>query len=1408
MTTSLMESTSTINQCLAGGGEMGVLMRAHNWSDTDLGPVSKWPQALRTAVSICLNSCFPMVLWWGKNLSMLYNDAYRPVLGRTKHPGWLGRPARECWAEVWDVIGPMLEGVLKTGKATWSEDLLLMMDRNIPREEVYFTFSYSPILLDDGTIGGIFCACTETTERVIRERRLRTLRELSARAAEAKWTWSACSAAIKTLAQDSADVPFSLLYIVDDEGNNAELIASNAINIDGVAAPKRLGLTESYFNSPWPLARIYRTGRGELLQNLSAKFGPLPGGPWAESSDSALVLPIAASGQERPAGFLIVGLSPRRVDDTEYRSFFDLVAGHIGMAIANTHAYEKERKRAEALAELDRAKTAFFSDVSHEFRTPLTLMLGPAEDAIGDTQHPLPPVQRERIEILRRNGVRLLKLVNTLLDFSRIEAGRMQAVYEPTDLSALTVELASVFRSAIERGGLSFVVDCPTLPVAMYVDRDMWEKIVLNLLSNAFKFTFDGEIEIALSYHGSNVELAVRDTGVGIPQSELPNLFKRFYRVRETAARTYEGSGIGLALVQELIGLHGGSIRVVSVQGSGTVFTVAIPCGCAHLPSDQIGVGRTLVSTGLATRPYMEEALRWLPADKEKSLQPAENLVPDIGDFYMPAWYAKPEARAHVLLVDDNADMRDYLIRLLARYWNVDAVSDGEAALRNARKHRPDLVLTDVMMPKRDGFGLLRALRSDAKLREVPIIMLSARADENARLEGLQAGADDYLIKPFSARELVARIASHLELTRVREESRANLRESEERFRMLADYAPVMIWMADIDKSCSYVNQGWRHFSGRTLQQELGNGWAENIHADDCQRCMEIYNTAFDARKEFEMECRFKRQDDQYRWIIVQGVPRFTPIGRFAGYVGSCVDITLHKQGEASVRQLAAIVECSDDAIMGNTLDGIITSWNAGAERIFGYTAEEAVGRHISLLMPPDRHAEELEIIGKFRRGERIIDFETVRVRKDQQLVDISLTVSPIKDASGAITGASKIARDITEQKRIREMLREASQRKDEFLAMLAHELRNPLAPIQNAVQVFALRAPAVPELQKACDMIERQVRHLTRLVDDLLDVSRITQGKVTLRKERVNLNETILAAIETCRQLIDGRGHHLDIHLPTPPVIVNGDAIRLAQIFGNLLNNAAKYTEENGRIAVTAKVEGSEVIVSVKDNGIGVPADILPSIFDLFTQADRSLDRSQGGLGIGLSLVKNLIELHGGSVEAHSAGSEKGSEFIVRLPAVSPEIVRVVAKPRERVQINSKHARILVVDDNDDSRESMTALLEIQGHEVRSASTGYAALEIAAEFSPSIVLLDIGLPGMDGFGVVGEMRKMAETKHAVILALTGYGQPEDHCRSMEAGFDYHLVKPVELDILKAIIESIDVPIAERESGNMARPAA
>ena len=747
---------------LAGGGELGALLRAHDWTTTPLGPPDLWPQSLRMAIRIMLTSLQPIWIGWGKDLTYFYNDPYKSIIGG-RHPWAIGRPTVEVWRELWAEIGPMLEKALGGEQGTYVESQLLIMERNGYPEETYYTFSYSPIPNDDGTVGGIFCANSDDTARVISERQIALLRELAANTASTRLWQEACAQSIKALATNTKDLPFSLLYVNDLSASTLSLVGSTGFAAGHPAAPSTIDLNGT---SPWPIAETLARHQTRLVEELAARFDqPLPTGFWQQAPSSAVILPFAVTSEDHRTGVLIAGLNPYRLFDENYRGFLGLTAGQIAAALSNAEAYEAERRRAEALAELDRAKTAFFSNVSHEFRTPLTLMLGPLEEILSA---PSDPALRDRLGLIHRNGMRLLRLVNSLLDFSRIEAGRMQASFEPTDIGKFTSEIASAFRSIIESAGLTFRVEIAEVPQSVYIDRPSWEKIVFNLLSNAFKFTHRGEITVGVrsSQDGRHAVLKVSDTGIGISAEELPRLFERFHRIEGAQGRSFEGTGIGLALVQELVRLHGGSVRAESRLGAGTTFVVEMPFGTAHLPADQLrSNGNSAIA---APRAFIEEALRWLPQGDamERPLEAATAL---------PVSRA-PSNGKRILLADDNADMRDYVSRLLeGQGYIVEAVADGEAAFEAAIRYPPDLILTDVMMPRLNGIQLLNRVREQAELAGTPVVMLSARAGEEAKIEALEAVADDYLAKPFAARELLARVRSNIEMTAIRRRSEAEL---------------------------------------------------------------------------------------------------------------------------------------------------------------------------------------------------------------------------------------------------------------------------------------------------------------------------------------------------------------------------------------------------------------------------------------------------------------------------------------------------------------------------------------------------------------------------------------------------------------------------------------------------------
>jgi len=753
-----------VKDLFAGGGEMGALMRSTDWSKTRLGPVGNWPRSLKTMLGVVLGSRFPMLLWWGPDLLHLYNDAYRPIL-RDKHPASLAAPAAQIWAEVWDVAGPMARSVQEGGPATWTEDLQLFINSGGMAEETYFTFSYSPVPGDDGGVGGLLNTVQETTAKVQSERHIRMLHDLAARAAEAESEDEAYRIAAEVLSANELDLPFALLYVLNDKADDAHLVVVTGWKeYEGNAKPSHVPIKEDADAPSWPFAEVLRTAHEIVIDDLSLRFGSLPAGRWNARPERAIVLPLSRTGQSAPCAFLVAGISPHRAFEGRYRRFFRTTADQVANVIANARAYEAEKKRAEALAEIDRAKTAFFSNVSHEFRTPLTLILGPVEDAL--TQSPK-SLHGDSLASVHRSALRLLRLVNSLLDFARLEAGRLQLSFVPTDLSALTADLASSFRSLIERAGLKLVVDCPPIPGPVYVDPSQWEKIVLNLVSNAFKFTFTGEISVGVRSYGDHVELTVRDSGGGIPSAEVTHIFERFHRVEGAKGRSFEGTGIGLSLVQELVKLHGGSVRVSSVEGQGSTFVVSLPTGSGHLPAERI-VDRAATPAGTSLAPYLLEASQWIGSGRETPDAPFAPIQ-DVPVSPSPEKGSGRE-RPRVLVADDNADMREYLARLLSTRWRVEVTEDGQAALASACNQPPDLVLSDVMMPGLDGFGLLRALRAHPRTSQVPVVLLSARTGEEAVLEGLETGADDYLIKPFAARELLARVQTHLDLARLRRE--------------------------------------------------------------------------------------------------------------------------------------------------------------------------------------------------------------------------------------------------------------------------------------------------------------------------------------------------------------------------------------------------------------------------------------------------------------------------------------------------------------------------------------------------------------------------------------------------------------------------------------------------------------
>jgi PAS domain S-box-containing protein len=1647
-------------EVFSGDSELARLARGLDWSATPLGPPEGWSASLRGAVRLILGSRYPMFVWWGPSFIQIYNDAYAPILGQ-RHPQALGRPAPEVWSDVWSVVGPQAEGVLRDGQSTWNDRVLLVMQRKGYTEEAYFTFSYSPAYDDDGSVGGLFCAVTEETDRLIGERRLECLRRLSAVLMEARTSQQACQQLAAALSHSSLDLPFALIYLPQADGS-LHLTAATGL---GPGAPWAPQMVQPPDDGPWPFTAAARSRRPATVSGLARRMPSLHAGPWPEPIDSAVVVPLLTAGAAEADGFVVLGLSPRLRLDAEYEAHASLVGEQIAGALAHARAFESEQRRAQALDELDRAKTAFFANVSHEFRTPLALMVGPLED-LAETLAP-GDARRVLVGTASRNTQRLLKLVNTLLEYARVEGGRANAVFEATDLAVFTADLASSFRSACERAGLELVVDCPPLSEPVFVDTRMWEKVVLNLVSNAFKFTFKGRITIAVrevdGSEGRHAEVSVADTGNGIAAADLPKLFQRFQRIEGARGRSMEGSGIGLSLVAELVRLHGGSIAVESRPGVGSRFVVRLPFGSAHLPASEVRGAEALEAGAppptAATVAYVGEAMSWLrqgDAGVSDGMDSGFGVLDEGINLAAPA--AAPGDAASVLLVEDNPDLRDYLHRLLAPRYHVRTAGDGDEALRMALDQPPDLVLSDVMLPGLSGLELTARLRRHARTAVLPILLLSARAGEEARIEGLDAGADDYLVKPFSARELLARVAAHLAAARVRYDADAMRREMDERMRTALAAADAGSWsMGPRPEQVMWSPEVYDMLGLHRGQPASVALALTRIHPDDGEDLMVRFHEQLAARGEIEIEYRVLLPHEGVRWHQARG--RRMQDGRVSGIT---LDITSRKRAElleaeqrralesilsgASVEEsltaltasvsrldpqarafivrlqpgtdavdsvytehfqpaelaaalrdmppgellsggypdrelcrtlgiqachaapvlgvggrpigsfflclrqdrdptpwerriaefganaagvamerdrietelreervrLRAFVDQSVAGVVLYDLQGHITEVNARFCELVGRSAAQLRGAELSEITHPDDVAPSAEMLSSLLAGSRPSFFIEKRyVRPDASVVWVRKVANLLRDAQGQPRNVAAVVVDITERKQAEEALRESEQRfrvmadtapamlwvtdtanhltfisrgwfeytgqneeaayrngngwvdmvhpedreaawrtfvqaaqdrsafelecrlrvvdgsyrwainagrarhatdgswlgyigsvidvheriqaraalqaadrrKDEFLATLAHELRNPLAPIRNALHLVKLQGGVAGHLR---DMMERQLNQLVRLVDDLMEASRISRGQLELRLESLDLREVVRTAIETSRPLLEKARHDLQVHLPDAPQPVRGDAVRVAQIIVNLLNNAAKYTEEGGRIEVEVSRDGPWIAVAVCDNGVGIAAEDMPHVFEMFAQVDRNALRAQGGLGIGLALARRLAEMHGGTLQAHSEGPGRGSTFTVRLPAAARlERSRAVVPPPPALPAR----RVLVVDDNRDAADSLAMVLRHLGAEVHTAHDGATALNIAGSWCPAVALLDLGMPGMDGFEVARKMRSDKRLAGLKLIALTGWGQEEDRLRSRRSGFDHHLVKPVDLSLLQTLLE-------------------
>ena len=1261
------EEQSAGDSSLFGGGDLGYLIRQFDWSPTPLGPISDWPQSLKTAVNLMLNSQHPMWIGWGSEMTFLYNDAYISVLSLAKHPGSLGRPAREVWAEIWDVCGPLADRVFTKGEAAFANDVRLYMSRGEYVEETYYSFSYSPIYDENGRVGGLFCPSTETTAKVLHARRLRTLSELSSKALVEKSTASACNSSVATLSQNPDDIPFALLYLLDEHRNAAALTGTSRV-APGIArfspVEIELGLNASPIDL-WPIQQIIEHSQPRHLQLTG--IDSLPLGAARQPVTEAVVLPVTSPGHNRPVGVLIAGVNPTRKLDAEYRTFFSLVADQVGTAIQNARAVEQETKRADALAEIDRAKTLFFSNVSHEFRTPLTLMLGPLEEMLARKKSSS-AAEHEQLALIHRNGLRLLKLVNTLLDFSRIEAGRVRANFESTDIAQLTADLASLFQSATQRAGLRLRVDCPALPAPLYVDRDMWEKIVLNLLSNAFKFTFQGEIAVGLRESGEHVLLSVRDTGTGIPADEVPRLFERFHRVQNSRSRTNEGTGIGLALVQELVKLHGGSIRVESTLGVGSTFTVSIPRDRARLPTGSTAP----VSIARGANPYVEEALRWVAAEAPRDFAPNVNAVAQLrspSDSGAQAGTPSSLHGAKILFADDNADMRQYVRRLFGRDCQLTVAEDGGAALQLARETLPDLILSDVMMPRLDGFALLNEVRRDPLLKSTPVILISARAGEEAWIEGLESGADDYLVKPFSARELLARVASHIAMARLRRQAeewertlRAGAESDQVRLREMLMHVPAAICILNgPEHRFAYVNLEFVKTTRREQAEKLvGKTIGEGLPEVEGQGIIELLDDVYRTGEPYVgIERKFLLPG-------VDGVPEeryftftYQPLrgsqGKIEGVFVHGVDVTAQVTSRRAIELSEERLRMAQSAARAGSWE-----WDPQTDthllspelhQIFG--TEPGDPDHVAEWYARV-HSEDMprvrELMNKgFVSGEMDFEYRYFhrqlglrwlyckgrRIRDEARMFGVVLDVTDRKNSEQSSRENERKIRD-------REISWELLRAQDEERRHIARELHD------SAGQTLALLGM---NLGLLAESVEETAPDVAQSADDALELVEQLTREIRTTSYLLHpplLEESGLTAALTwyIRGLMERSGLDITLNIPDEfgrlPRDMELAVFRLVQ---ECLTNIHRHSDSKSA-SIQAVRESGKVLIEVGDQGKGIPAEKLAEI-------------QLSGAGVGIRGMRERLRRFNGELTIQSDGSGTKVTAVIPVPKETSELAR-----------------------------------------------------------------------------------------------------------------------------------------------------
>ena len=1393
--------------------EMSQLTREFDWGSTSLGPKNQWPQGLKTAVEIMLSSRYAMWIGWGPDFIFLYNDAYASMMLAAKRPWALGRPAREVWPEIWADVSSRAESVLRTGQATWDEKLLSFLNRGVSAEETYHTFSYSALPLDDDNIGGMLCVVTEDTERVIGERRLNTLRELATGiTSNLDSVEKACENAALSLSNNLQDLPFSLIYLISDDENTFRLMGQSGLHGTTTINPSEISVSDN--NGIWPLNDVLAKNCKIEVNQLKELFGEDKVGVWPEAPDKAIALPLTKPGQSRIAGVVIVGVSPRLSYDDNYKGFLELLVGHIGTALTNLQAYEHEKKRAQALSELESSRTIV--DTSFVMASP-----GNTTPFIDEAFHWFPDTGQFEPQ------------------FENIEAHEVAAEYDK-QLAPLVI---IVDDNADMRQYLSSLLS-PYYRVATATDgNDALKKINVSkpslVLTDVMMPNLDGfglieglrssprtrQIPVIMLSAGAGEESKIEGMKVG-----ADDYLTKPFSARELFARV--GSHLKMAQLRKQAAFE--------INDRESKLHMAIAAARMVVwewnpQTDELVVSENADEIfGLrpnSTPQGNADAFSLVhPEDVQYTKSIIDKAVRHGGEFHMQFRMVRPDTGVTLWFeqwghatkdIDGTTRLVGVSMDITERKLMDEALLESEAHFRNMANNAPTMLwVTDsegactflsrgwyeyTGQSESEGLGVgwLDAIHPDdfekagETFRNANRSRSAFSLDYRLRLKGgnyhwaIDSGRPRF--DSFGKFLGFVGAVTDVHERKIAEEAQ---RRSAETFAALIEQSPLGIYVVDSNFQIAIVSLGSKP-AFKNVQPVVGRDFGEVMQTiwekEYADEIIAIFRHTLDTGEEYIASGLTEERKDlgaqeSYEWQINRVVLADGKFGVVCYYYDSTrlqQALQALRKSEERFRMLAD--NMSQLAWTCDTL-GDVNWFNQRWFDYVGRSHEDMAGWGWKAVVHPDHEKQVVASMESSRRSGEIWEDTFALLGADGEYRWFLSRALPIHNHQGFIVRWFGTNTDVSELRETQQLLHETDQRKNEFLATLAHELRNPLAPIRTGLELLKVTKGDILSFEKTLSTMERQTIQLITLVDDLMDISRITRGKLELRKTTVELADIIESAIEASRPFIEASGHTLNIALPDEPVHLKADPHRLAQVLSNILNNAAKYTPEGGFIAFSVTHHGSQLAISVKDNGIGIPSEMHAQIFEMFSQIDHPIEKTYTGLGIGLTLVKQLVEMHDGSVVVRSEGKGKGSEFVILLPVSADSIQQDSELIEDEVTCDRSALKILVVDDNKDAAETLAQLITLLDNDVRIAHDGIEAIKLAEEYRPDLILMDIGMPNINGYEATRRIRSQRWGKGINIVALTGWGQTEDKQKSAEAGFDHHLVKPLDLRKLNEIL--------------------